>query len=61
MLKIENLHATVAGKPILGAVALSVPAGGIHAVIGPNWAGKPTLASVLGGRPGRARTKGAAG
>ena len=52
MLKIENLHATVAGKPILNGLSLTVPTGEIHAIMGPNGAGKSTLAYVLGGRPG---------
>jgi Fe-S cluster assembly ATP-binding protein len=52
MLKITNLHATVAGKPILNGLTLEVPAGEIHAIMGPNGAGKSTLAYVLGGRPG---------
>ena len=58
MLKIENLHATVAGKPILNGLTLTVPTGEIHAIMGPNGSGKSTLAYVLGGRPGYAVTQG---
>ena len=52
MLNIENLHATVADKPILKGLSLSVNAGEIHAIMGPNGAGKSTLGYVLGGRDG---------
>ena len=58
MLNITNLHATVAGKPILNGVTLDVPAGEVHAIMGPNGSGKSTLAYVLAGRPGYEVTEG---
>ena len=60
MLKIENLHATVADKPILKGLSLAISAGEIHAIMGPNGAGKSTLSYVLGGRPGYEVTDGSA-
>ena len=58
MLKIENLHAEIDGKPILKGLTLEVNAGEIHAIMGPNGAGKSTLGYVLGGRPGYEVTEG---
>ena len=60
MLKIENLHAEVDGKPILKGLSLSLNAGEIHAIMGPNGAGKSTLGYVLSGRPGYEVTEGTA-
>ena len=52
MLDIEDLHASIGGKPILNGLSLRVPAGEVHAIMGPNGSGKSTLAYVLSGRPG---------
>jgi Fe-S cluster assembly ATP-binding protein len=58
MLQINNLHATVADKPILKGLTLSLNAGEIHAIMGPNGAGKSTLGYVLSGRPDYEVTEG---
>ncbi len=52
MLKIENLHASIAGKEILKGLSLDVKPGEVHAIMGPNGAGKSTLGNVLSGRDG---------
>ncbi|MFN3919554.1 MAG: Fe-S cluster assembly ATPase SufC [Methylohalobius sp.] len=58
LLKIENLHAEVEGKPILKGINLSLDFGQIHAIMGPNGSGKSTLANVLAGREGFTVTSG---
>ena len=58
MLKIDNLHVSVAGREILKGLSLQVNAGEVHAIMGPNGAGKSTLGHVLAGRDGYEVTAG---
>jgi Fe-S cluster assembly ATP-binding protein len=58
MLKIDNLHASVAGKEILKGLSLQVKPGEVHAIMGPNGAGKSTLGNILAGREGYEVTQG---
>ena len=58
MLKIDNLHASVAGQHILKGLTLDVKPGEVHAIMGPNGAGKSTLGNILAGRDGYEVTEG---
>jgi len=58
VLKIEDLHVEVEGKPILKGLNLEVAAGEVHAIMGPNGSGKSTLAQVLAGRESFEVTRG---
>ena len=51
VLKIDNLHVSIAGKEILKGVNLTLRQGEVHALMGPNGSGKSTLSYALMGHP----------
>jgi len=58
ILKISNLHVSVADKPILKGVNLEIKRGETHALMGPNGSGKSTLGLVVMGHPNYEVTEG---
>ncbi len=51
MLKVEDLHVSVAGKEIVKGVSFSLEKGKIYAIMGPNGSGKSSLCNALMGNP----------
>jgi Fe-S cluster assembly ATP-binding protein len=60
MLEIKNLHVSIGDRKILNGLDLTVKAGEVAAIMGPNGTGKSTLSYVIAGREGYEVTQGEA-
>ena len=58
LLEIKNLHVQVGNKEILKGLNLTIDAGEVHAIMGPNGCGKSTLSAVIAGHPAYVMTEG---
>src|SRR6185295_3728236 len=58
LLVIEDLHVTVADKPILKGLTLTLQCGEVHVLLGQNGTGKSTLAYAIAGHPNYKVTQG---
>ena len=52
LLEISNLQAGIGDKAILKGLDLTIQAGEVHAIMGPNCSGKSSLSYVLSGKDG---------
>lgn len=50
-LEIKNLVVSVGGKNVVDGLSLAVPAGEVHAIMGPNGTGKSSLSKAIAGHP----------
>ena len=58
LLQIEDLHVSVADKPILKGLTLTINRGEVHVLLGQNGTGKSTLAYAIAGHPNYKVTQG---
>lgn len=50
-LEIKNLTVEVAGRKVVDGMNLTIPAGEVHAIMGPNGTGKSSLSKAIAGHP----------